>query len=117
MFYGASPMLFEPAKQLRNNVTPTEMILWGILKECFPKLKFRRQHPIALYIADFYCRTEKLVIEIDGNIHDLEEVMTNDLVRQKDLEDLGLTVLRFTTADILNDSNLVVRAIEKSLHK
>jgi imidazole glycerol-phosphate synthase subunit HisF len=53
MFYGAGPMIFELAKKLRNNVTPTEMILWGRLKEYFPELKFRRQHPVSLYIADF----------------------------------------------------------------
>ncbi len=60
MFYGASPMIFELAKKLRNKVTPTEMILWGRLKEYFPQLKFRRQHPIKIYIADFYCHSEKI---------------------------------------------------------
>ena len=64
MFYGAGNLIFEKAKKLRNNVTPTEMILWGRLKEYFPNLKFRRQHPVSLYIVDLYCHTEKLVIEI-----------------------------------------------------
>ena len=97
MFYGASPIIFELAKKLRNNVTPTEMILWGRVKEYFPELKFRRQHPVSLYIADLYCHTERLVIEIDGSIHDLEVIKTKDAVRQKDIEDLGIKVLRFTT--------------------
>lgn len=90
MFYGAAPILFEFAKKLRNNVTPTEMILWGRLKEYFPGKKFRRQHPISLYIADFYCHTEKLIIEIDGNIHDLPEIKFKDAIKQRDLEELGI---------------------------
>jgi cyclase len=99
MFYGAGPKIFELAKKLRNNVTPTEMILWGRLKEYFPNLKFRRQHPVSLYIVDLYCHAEKLVIEIDGSIHDLEEIKKSE-IRQKDLEDLGLKVIRFTTNEI-----------------
>ena len=115
MFYGAGPIIFELAKKLRNNVTPTEMILWGRLKENFPGLKFRRQHPISLYIADFYCHTEKLIIEIDGSIHDLKEVKSNDEIRQKDLEDLGLKVLRFSTQEINHCIHIVLKTIEKNL--
>lgn len=96
-------MIFELAKKLRNNVTATEMILWGRLKDRFPELKFRRQHPISLYVVDFYCHGSKLVLEIDGSIHDLQEIKQKDEVRQKDLEELGITVLRFTNDDILND--------------
>ena len=71
MFYGAGHLIFENAKELRNNVTPTEMILWGSLKEYFIDIKFRRQHPISFYIVDIYCHSLKLVIEIDESIHDL----------------------------------------------
>ena len=115
MFYGAGPLIFELAKKLRNNVTPTEMILWGRLKEHFPKLKFRRQHPVSLYIVDIYCHAEKLVIEIDGSIHDLEEKKIKDEIRQKDLEALGLRVIRFTTNEILNNLESVLETIEKNL--
>ncbi len=115
MFYGADAIIFALAKQLRNNVTHTEMILWGRLKEHFPTLKFRRQHPISLYIADFYCHPQKLIIEIDGSIHDLEEVKSNDAIRQKDLEELGLAVLRFTTDDVMNHLESILKKIEKSL--
>ena len=108
-------MIFERAKKLRNNVTPTEMILWGRLKEYFPNLKFRRQHPVSLYIVDLYCHTEKLVIEIDGSIHDLEEVKISDEIRQKDLEYLGLKVIRFTTNEIKNNLEAVLQTIEKHL--
>ena len=89
MFYGAGNLIFEKAKKLRNNVTPTEMILWGRLREEFPKLKFRRQHPVSLYIVDIYCHAVKLVIEFDGCIHDLKEIKIKDEIRQKDLEELG----------------------------
>ena len=115
MFYGAGHLIFERAKKLRNNVTPTEMILWGRLKEYFPNLKFRRQHPVSLYIVDLYCHTEKLVIEIDGSIHDLEEVKISDKKRKKDLEYLGLKVIRFTTNEIKNNLEAVLQTIEKHL--
>ena len=115
MFYGAGHLIFEKAKQLRNSVTPTEMILWGRLKESFPTIKFRRQHPISFYIVDFYCHTKKLVIEIDGSIHDLEEIKIKDKLRQKELEVLGLIVIRFTTKEITNELESVLETIEKHL--
>ena len=116
MFYGASPMIFELAKKLRNNVTNEEMILWGTLKVKFPTLKFRRQHPISNYIADLYCHSKKLVIEIDGSIHNLEEVKLNDMQRQKDLEDLGIIVIRFTNKEIRNNIGQVLQIIEVTLN-
>ena len=115
MFYGAGHLIFEKAKKLRNNVTPTEMILWGRLKEYFPNLKFRRQHPVSFYIVDMYCHAEKLVIEIDGSIHDLEEMKTKDELRQKELEALGLKVIRFTTKEITNHLESVLQTIEEHL--
>jgi imidazole glycerol-phosphate synthase subunit HisF len=115
MFYGAGPIIFELAKKLRNNVTPTEMILWGNLKEHFPDLKFRRQHPISIYIADFYCHSQKLIIELDGSIHNLPDVKTNDIVRQKNLGDLGLKIIRFTNKEITNNLEQVLQTIEKNI--
>ncbi len=115
MFYGAGNLIFEKAKKLRNNVTPTEMILWGRLKERFPRIRFRRQHPVSLYIVDIYCHTAKLVIEIDGSIHELDEVKNKDRIRQMDLEKLGLRVIRFTTNEILNNLESVLERIENNL--
>ena len=100
MFYGASNLIFEKAKYLRNHVTPTEMILWRKLKKCFPDYRFRRQHPLSNYIADFYCHKLKLIIEIDGSIHELEEVKRNDIEREAAIKDLGLHVIRFTNEEI-----------------
>ena len=115
MFYGAGNLIFERAKKLRNNVTPTEMILWARLKEYFPTVKFRRQHPVLFYIVDLYCHSKRLVIEIDGSIHDLEEIKMEDEMRQKDLESLGLKTIRFSTNDIVNNLESVLETIEKNL--
>ena len=109
-------MIFELAKELRNNLTNEEMILWGILKEKFPTLKFRRQHPISNYIADLYCHSKKLIIEIDGSIHNLEDVRLNDIQRQKELEDLGIIVIRFTNKEIRNNIDRVIEIIEVTLN-
>lgn len=75
LFYGASPEIFRRAEILRNNMTGAEQMLWDKIN--YKQLKgyrFRRQHPINRFIADFYCHKAKLVIELDGNIHDKKEV-------------------------------------------
>jgi cyclase len=64
--------------------------LWNYLKTNEWKLKFRRQHPLSLYVVDFYCHSLKLAIEVDGSIHDHEEVKRNDAEREKNLKSLGL---------------------------
>jgi cyclase len=115
MFYGASPIIFELARKLRNNVTDSEMILWGILKTHFPDLKFRRQHPVSIYIADFYCHSHKLILEIDGSIHNLPDVQANDKMRQQDLEELGIKVVRFTNKEIVKNIEMVLEIIKKNL--
>lgn len=81
MFYGASRNIFEKASELRNNMTEAENLLWVELKnrKIF-KVKFRRQHPIDIFIVDFYCHEFKLVIEIDGEIHLEKEVAWKNLV-------------------------------------
>ena len=66
MFEGALHLIFENAKQLRKNMTNAEIALWIHLKGGMHGFKFRRQHPIAVYIADFYCHKVKLIIEVDG---------------------------------------------------
>jgi cyclase len=92
------------------------MILWGILKNKFPTLKFRRQHPVSNYIADLYCHSQKLIIEIDGSIHNIEEVKLNDEQRQKDLEDLGLRMVRFTNKEIRNNLEIVIQKLKRILN-
>lgn len=82
-------------------MTHAEEIMWGMLKGNQFELKFRRQHPISFYIVDFYCHQLKLVIEIDGSNHNLEEVKKNDDTRERNLKELGLNILRFSNEDVL----------------
>ena len=111
MFLGASKFIFENAKALRKNMTDAEKILWGYLKAKPNGFKFRRQHPLGIYIADFYCHKLKLVIELDGSIHDIEEVKENDIIRQKMIEEEGITVMRFTNEEVMNSINEVLKMI------
>lgn len=100
MHFGAGPLIFQKAKELRNRMTASEEFFWLRLREQFPEFRFRRQHPISIYIADFYCHKLKLVIEIDGSIHDVPDIKINDIKRQSDLESYGLKIIRFTNQQI-----------------
>jgi very-short-patch-repair endonuclease len=80
MFYGAQPETFKFAEKLRNNMTEAELILWDRLKQ--NKLngyRFKAQHPIKSFIADFYCHKARLVIEVDGKIHNTKETKEYDI--------------------------------------
>ena len=112
MFYGASRNIFEKATELRNNTTEAENILWNELKnrKVF-KVKFRRQHPIDIFIADFYCHKYKLVVEVDGGIHSDIEVQERDDGREHDIEKLGIKILRFTNSEIMTDIQTVKQRI------
>ncbi len=111
MFYNANPLLFDRAKNLRNHLTDAEMKLWGYLRTNPMGFKFRRQHPIDIYIVDFYCHACKLVIEADGSIHNKEDVQLTDIERQESLELTGLQVIRFTNKDILSNPEQVIEQI------
>ncbi len=78
-------------------------MLWLHLKRNQLGVRFKRQHPIWMYIADFYCHEIKLVIEVDGSIHMVKDVMENDLVRQEDFTSFGIKVIRFTNKEIRSD--------------
>jgi very-short-patch-repair endonuclease len=116
MFYGAGNKTFEYATQLRKNMTPTERILWKELRnrKIF-KSKFRRQHPVGNFIVDFYCHEFKLVIEVDGEIHLDEIIMAHDAGRSQMLENLGLTVLRFSNEEVYTELEYVKKEILKHL--
>ena len=111
MFFGASKIIFENAKELRKNMTNAEKTLWNYLKVKPNGYKFRRQHPLGIYIADFYCHKLKLVIELDGTIHDNEEVKMNDEVRQKLIQEDGLTVMRFKNEEVMNSIENILKII------
>lgn len=115
MFDSASHLIFEMAKGLRKNMTEAEKILWFHLKQKPDGFKFRRQHPLGIYIADLYCHKLKLVIELDGNVHDDPEVKINDEIRQRSIEESGITVVRFNNERILNDLEMVLKEIKSYL--
>ncbi|MDX2002842.1 MAG: DUF559 domain-containing protein [Chitinophagales bacterium] len=106
--------LKQARRDLRNNLTPAEATLWQCLKNSqLLGRKFRRQHSIENYIVDFYCPTEKLVIELDGGIHLDAIVMENDLARDARLLQLGYRVLRFQNDMVFNCPEQVLEEIAK----
>ncbi|MBN2165152.1 MAG: DUF559 domain-containing protein [Marinilabiliaceae bacterium] len=91
-----NPKLKELARKLRNNSTKSEIILWGYLKgKQMYGYDFHRQKPIKDYIVDFFCKDLMLAIELDGYSHTLDEVFEKDEVKDQNLNELGITVLRF----------------------
>jgi len=75
--------------------------------------KLRRQHPIDRYIVDFYCHDSGLVIEVDGKIHEQNDNLDYDKNRTEDLIALGLTVIRFTNEQVLQNIDLVLSEIKR----
>ena len=113
-----NPKLKDLAKNLRNNSTRAEIILWNHLKG--KKLKgydFHRQKPIENFIVDFFCNKLMLAIEIDGYTHGFEEVLVKDEIKEKRLTDLGVTVLRFTDRDVIDNIEGVLRSIQDTVQK
>lgn len=95
-------------------MTKAKVKIWNDLlrrKQLFG-LKFLRQRTISDYIVDFFCKEVNLIIEIDGYSHHFEEVFDKDVKRQKELEELGFTVLRFPDEEVINDFNNVFRTLE-----
>jgi len=111
LFLGAHAKIFENAKALRYNMTPAEEFLWEKLRINNRNIKFRRQHPLGNYIADFYCHQYQLVIELDGSIHQLPEIQIRDQEKQAFLESEGLKVLRFTNQQVFKNSERVLEEI------
>ena len=108
-----NPKLKEFARQLRNDSTTTEIFLWLKLKgKQMYGYDFHRQKPIDEYILDFFCLELMLGIEIDGYSHELLEVYNKDTCKEKRMNELGISVLRFTDKEVLNDMENVLRAIE-----
>ena len=115
MFLGASHLVFQRARELRDQMTHAEMILWGHLKQRPHGHKFRRQHPISCYIADFYCHSLKLIIEVDGSVHANSENGHHDMERQNHLQSMGIFFLRFTNEQVEKNLETVIREIEAHL--
>jgi very-short-patch-repair endonuclease len=118
MFYNAKPHIFEKAKMLRKNMTKAELKLWEKLKgKKMLGLRFRPQHPIDIFIADFYCHPLKLILEVDGGIHKSKEQKEYDIGREGELENWGMKVIRFTNEEIENEIDLVMIEIKQICEK
>ena len=101
------------SRNLRNNSTFAEVLLWNELKaKKMLGFAFNRQKPLGNFIVDFYCKKLNLVIEIDGISHYSEEAHLQDEKRQQILEQLGLSFLRFDDEEVRTDMNNVLCAIE-----
>ena len=117
MHNGAFKPIFQLARKHRDNATHSETILWGYLRTKPLGIKFRRQHPYSVFILDFYCHSLKLVIEVDGSIHNDPAVKLYDERRQSELEKNGLTVIRFTNEQVNNHLEQVQKVIENIIIK
>ena len=102
----------------RTHPTEAENDLWQILRgKKLDGYKFRRQHIIGSYIADFVCISQKLVIEVDGLIHQLPENLVSDIVRTEDLKRMGFDVIRFTNEEVANNADFVINSVLSILSK
>ena len=117
MFYGAIKPIFARAEELRKNQTEDEKLLWQRLKRNQLGVRFKRQHPIWMYIADFYCHELKLVIEVDGSIHNVKEVIESDMIRQEDIVSFGIRVIRFTNKEVRTDIGSVISRIQTIINE
>ncbi len=95
-------------------MTLPEGLLWQALRKRPNGLKFRRQHPLAPYIVDFYCPISRLVIKIDGESYGMGERAAHDARRDRLLNEQGLTVVRFSVGDVLRNLDSVVAAIVRA---
>ena len=112
LFKGAPSTAFGNAKELRRTSTPSEDLLWQELRNRkLDGLKFRRQHPINNYIADFYCSEKQLAIEVDGAIHNKPENKEHDQQRTQALNNMGIQVLRFTNTEVETNMPSVLNRI------
>ena len=106
--------LFERRKELRNNSTTEETLLWSKLKNSQIDLKFRRQHSIGGYIVDFYCPSKRLIIEIDGSQHFTKDNKEYDEIRSNYFKGLDIKVLRFANTEINKNIDMVLQKIISS---
>jgi very-short-patch-repair endonuclease len=104
------------AKQMRQEMTPAERLLWERLKSRrLDGFKFRAQHPVGPFILDFWCPAKKLVVEVDGEVH--AQRRGYDRARTEQLEAHDYTVIRFTNEEVMLDIESVVQEIRRVLRR
>jgi very-short-patch-repair endonuclease len=101
------------ARELRRDMTPAEKILWEELRANKLGVHFRRQQVIAGFIVDFYCHKSALVVEVDGDVHDLQK--EEDARRERALSELGLRIVRFRNDEVLKNVSVVATKIQKMI--
>jgi len=110
MYYNAKPSTIQAARLLRERMTKSEELLWERLKgKQLCRLRFRRQHPIDMFIADFYCHKVRLVIEIDGEIH--KQQKEYDIGRSAEMGKYDIKVIRFSNEEVEFEIESVIRKI------
>ena len=110
-----SPMQYELAKQMRKEYTDAEGHLWQQIRANKLDVKFRRQHPIESYIADFVCLQHALIVEVDGGYHELAEQKYYDEERTRVLNEIGFKIIRFDNDEVLNNTEAVIGKIKEAL--
>jgi very-short-patch-repair endonuclease len=113
---GAKNTDFSNAKVLRKTMTDAEKLLWNALRNRrLNGFKFRKQHPIKRFIADFYCHEARLVIEVDGDIHNDISKKEYDSGRTFELAEYNIRVIRFDNWEVLNEINMVLNKINAEI--
>ena len=116
MFVNAKPDLFKFAREMRKYPTEAEKLLWEHLRMMRREgFIFRRQHPIDIFITDFYCHKIKLAIEVDGEVHDESIAQEYDDGRSGELERYGIKVIRFKNEDVLDNIESVMNSIHTTI--
>ena len=115
MHYGATMEIFQIAERLRRDMTAPEKIIWDRVCKNQLGVRIRRQHPIWKFIADFYCHEVKLVIEIDGGIHLSSENKEYDISRDAILKEFKIDILRFNNDEVINEPDLVIEKIKRTI--
>lgn len=107
-----NPVLKKFAKELRKNSTLGEILLWKEISRRKLGVQFHRQVPVHEYIMDFYCHELKMAIEVDGASHDNPVQKEKDLIRDYNLEQLGITIIRIDDFDVKRNLDSVVRFLK-----
>ena len=111
MYFKANTEIVETARLLRKDMTKYERLLWGRLQgKQICNVRFRRQHPIDIFIADFYCHAAKLVVEIDGEIHDHKNEYDDGSTAE--MEKFGIKVIRFSNDEVVINIEKVINKIK-----
>ena len=109
---GTTRRVDQAARQLRQTMTPAEHTLWQALRRRqLDNLAFRRQHPLGPFVVDFYCPTHRLIVELDGAVHDNEDVRLQDQARTTILTTHGYRLIRFRNEDVLTGLSAVLTRI------